>query len=289
MMHEAAAIVCKVLMQKVPSPRRESLLKFLPEKQQHMIQALPSAFKDPIDEIEGIEDQLQRIHYSWFAPFLRMLPENEIRLFLSCLSERQVKGLKKLLLFSNHLLPLTSVAKQFLQQRALENLKADQKELLPIACLPAAPLNILLSLSVQEYEWLIECLAMHDLASEIRQIIDTAKLKKIYNALSKEELQYLKTLMQHKEPITFKRISLEHWDGQPQTLRSILHQRGINRFAKALYGQHASLIWHVSHHMEMSMAMSLLHLCTKLEHPRAAAILSTQVLDAMTYIQTLKK
>jgi hypothetical protein len=214
-----------------------------------------------------------------------MLPENEIRLFLSVLSPSQLTALKKELLFSNHLPTLTKPAKKFLQEWLFKTFQADQKELLPIEYLPEHALNMLTLLNSEELNHLIDLLSMRDLAHEIKQIIDTAQLKKIHHALSKEELSTLKTLMHHKEPITFKRITLEHWDGQTETLRALLRQRGVNRLAKALFGQSSSLLWHVSHHMEMTTATTLMQLCTPLDHPRAHAILSSQVIEALETIE----
>ena len=284
-MDEIPAIACHAYLQKCSSERRHALLRYLPKKQQESLSSLPSSYGDVTRSFGTVESQLEDIHYSWFASFLRTLPENEIRLFLSSLPEDQVVGLKKTLLFSNHLIPLTPCAEQFFRHTLYEKTTSDAKDLLPKPCLPETPLNALLSLSFTELLRLIDFLGLRDLAAETRQIIETVKLKQIYAALSKEEQEYLKLLLQKKEQLSFKRMELGKWDGGEETLKHHLRQRGLNRLAKALYGSHPSLIWHVSHRLESSLAGILLKLCVPLEHPRAAELLTSQVVDLIAYLQ----
>jgi hypothetical protein len=285
---ELSAIACHAYLQKCSPERRHALLRYLPKKEQEDLSSLPGSYGDLTRSSWTVENQLKEIHYSWFASFLRTLPENEIRLFLSSLPEDQVLGLKKTLLFSNHLIPLTPCAEQFFRHTLYEKTTANAKDLLPTPCLPTAPLNALLSLSFTELLKLIDFLGLRDLAGEIRQIIETVKLKQIYAALSKEEQEYLKLLLQKKEHISFKRMELGKWDGGEETLKHHLRQRGLNRLAKALYGSHPSLIWHVSHRLESHLAGILLKLCTPLEHPRATDLLTSQVVELISYLQNKK-
>ena len=118
---------------------------------------------------------------------------------------------------------------------------------------------------------------MHDLASEIRQIIDTIKLKRIYSLLSTAQINYLKTLIYRKEPVVFKKLELTKWDGHTETLQSALEQRGINRLAKALYNQEPSLLWYIAHRLDTDRGGALIKLCTSLDHPQAALLLAEQV------------
>src|SRR4029078_9954336 len=112
-----------------------------------------------------------------------------------------------------------------------------------------------------------------------RQIIDTAKLKKIYAMLSSAQTNFLKTLIYRKEPVVFKKLELTKWDGLSETLASSLEQRGINRLAKALYTADHSLLWYISHRLDTERGAMLINLCTPLDHARAAILLSEQVVD----------
>lgn len=120
---------------------------------------------------------------------------------------------------------------------------------------------------------------MHDLSVEIRQIIETAKLKQIYALLTKPQTTFLKTLLHKKEAVTFKKMGLIAWRGDKDALRSLLLQRGLNRIAKSLYGRHPSLLWHVAHRLDAEKGQLLLNLCTALDHPRASSLLSEQVVE----------
>jgi hypothetical protein len=276
-MDKTAAIVCHAFLNKYQPERQNALLKYLPSTDAKELREMGATFGDPTQQFPRCDEELYRIHYSWFAPFLRTLPESDIRLFLACLHAEQLKGLKSQLLFSNHLLELSFLAAQFLRQSLFKQIIPT--DLIPTACLPQSRLNLLLNLDRQEWTSLIDLTSMHDLSIEIRHIIETAKLKQIYAMLTKPQQAYLKTLSHKKEPVAFKRIGLSNWNGDTATLKQSLFQRGINRIAKALYGHHPSLIWYVSHHLDMERGNALLKLCTPLDHPRAAPLLIDQVVD----------
>lgn len=280
-------IVCHAFLQRCAPSKRDSLLKFLPEKESQALLALPSFLGDPTVE-SSLTEQLSVIHSSWFAPFLRALPENEIRLFLSALEEPQAKNLKKILLFANSLPHLTSPAKRFLQKVLYESLLSKEEEILPLSCLPNTPLNMLLSLREGEWPLLFDLLGLYDLAIEMPLIIETAKLKHIHSFLSKEESAYLKAILQKKTPPLFQRMALDRWDGKGETLRMLLQQRGINRMAKALYGEHPSFIWHIEHRLEMGCAAILKKLLSSLENANAVSLLRQQLEETFRYLKTQK-
>ncbi|MBI3236848.1 MAG: hypothetical protein HYZ48_04010, partial [Chlamydiales bacterium] len=58
-----------------------------------------------------------------------------------------------------------------------------------------------------------------------------------------------------------------------------LLQRGINRIAKSLYGQHPSLIWYISRRLDIEKGTMLLNLCSALDHPQGAHLLIEQVVE----------
>ncbi len=284
-MNATAAIVCKSFLQKRPEEKRDQLFRFLSEDDQQLISEIPYSYPyDPTAGFSSAQINLNRIHYSWLEPLFRTFSENEVRLFLSALNAEQAKSLKKLLLLSNHKVELNPAISPFFTQTLWE--KISEKELLPFECLPESPLNGLLELSPASLGNLLDSLGLHDLAIEVKQIIDTARLKKIYSALLPNELTFLKSLMHHKEPLTFKRMDLQTWDGKKSTLRALLRQRGVNRLAKALYQQGKSLLWHISHKLDKEAGEILVKLSTPLEHVRAQEILISQVTELLTHIQT---
>ena len=274
-MDKTAVVVCHAFLQKCPIEQQNFLLNHLPAAEAKELRELGPTLGNPSKGLPSSDEELDQVHYSWFAPFLRTLPESEIRLFLACLQPGQSDGLKSQLLFSNHLPELSSLAIQFLKRALFE--KISPPDLLPTTCLPESRLNILLNLDQEGWNSLIDLMSMHDLSIEIRHIIDTAKLKQIQELLTKSQQTYLKTLSHQKEPVCFKKLGLANWDSDAEALKKSLVQRGINRIAKALYGHDSSLIWYVSHHLEMEKGNTLTKLCTPLDHPRAAPLLVDQV------------
>lgn len=275
-MDKSSAAVCYAFLNTMPKERQRALLKHLPDEEASGFSAAGQWQSDLTAGVSPEEEELSRVHFSWLAPFLRSLPEGDIKLFLGCLSEQQQNGLKTSLLFSNHIPALSEMGKLFLKKQLFVSL-IGKEDVLPPSCLPAAPINALLSMSHEELLSLIDLLSMHDLATEIRQIIDTAKLKQIYALLSSAQTNFLKTLIYHKEPVVFKKLELMKWDGHTEVLKSLLEQRGINRLAKALYKEDPSLLWYVAHHLDTERGAMLVKLCTPLDHPRAAFLLSDQV------------
>lgn len=268
-------------LQTLPTREQDALLHYLPREEAEGFSRKQQWVQNPTQGVDALEEELPRVHFSWLAPYLRALPETDIKLLLSCLTAEQQKGLKHSLRFSNHVPELTPLAADFLQKHLFSQLSAGQ-DLVPIACLPESPMNALLELSHEELETLIALLAMHDLATEIRQIIDRAQLKKIYTLLSLEQTELLKTLMYRKEPVSFKKMELSKWDGNAESLRASLEQRGLNRLAKTLYAEHPTLRWLITHRFDADRGAQLHSLCTPLDHPRATTLLAEQVVALAT-------
>lgn len=275
-MNKGSSAVAFAFLQMLPPSEQKALLDYLPQEQRKSYDRAQKWYQDPTEAISPLEEELSHVHFSWLAPYLRALPETDIKFCLSSLTEEQQKGLKRSLRFSNDLPELTELAKLFLKKELFSELCAGE-DLLPIAALPDSPMNLLLDLSYDQLCFLISLLAMHDLSIEIRQIIDTTQLKKIYTALTAEQTELLKTLTFRKESVTFKKMELSKWDGNMETLHAMLQQRGINRLAKALYQEEPSLVWILMHRLDSDQGAQLRQLCTPLDHPRAASLLSEQV------------
>lgn len=278
-------VICNAFLHKCPPQKRADLLNHLTDKEKHSLESLPKTYRDPTQGIEPVSAQLERIHFSWFAPYLRTLSEREIKLFAAALSDSQASGLKKSLRLSGSLATLTPGAKTYLQETLMKEVSADMADLLPIECLPDSTLNPLLSLKMADVLILVSFLGLHDLAVEMRHIIETSKLKKISEALTAEELKYVKILMQSREPVSFSRIGLANWQGDKENLKAIIQQRGINRLAKALYGQHPSFIWHFAHKLDADRGMAVQKLCVPLENVSAAKLLVAQVLELLSFMR----
>lgn len=276
-------IVWNSFLQGAPEDSKQLLTGALTDDLANSLSSLPILPLSQISSILSWEEGLELIHYSWFCPFLRTLPEKEIKLFLAALVPEQAKGLKQALLLSNTLPTLSGISVQYLRKTLWK--VVGEEDLIPCELLPSNPLNALLSLSSDQLYSIIDLLAMYDLSGEIRHIIDTVKLKEIHAILSKPQLAFLKTLLHQKEAIAFKRMGLNNWEKDHEILHSLLEQRGINRLAKALYPCHQSLRWHIAHRLDMEKGQQLLKLATPLNHEKAYGILAEEILALVASIQ----
>ncbi|MES2122334.1 MAG: hypothetical protein V4492_06105 [Chlamydiota bacterium] len=282
-MNTTATLIWHAFLQSAPASMRDALNRSVTTELLKEIESSASAPESLLKEGKG-EDEVLRVHYSWFAPFLRSQRESDIKLFLGCLAPEQVKGLKAMLLLSNSVPTPASTAMEFLRKSLWEALTSE--EIIPVSYLPASPLNALLDLSYNGLNSLIELLSMHDLSVEIRHIIETSKIKKIYSVLTKAQATFLKTLLHKKEAVTFKKMGLINWKMDTDSLRHMLTQRGLNRIAKALHRCPPSLLWHAAHRLDAEKGAMLMNLCTPLDHPRAAALLTDQVSELALAIKT---
>lgn len=283
-MNSSSALVCKGFLEKCQPNERAVLFGFLSEQDKQLIEHLPSTSFDLKKGFLPLKKTLDKIHFSWFAPHLRTLPENDIRLFLSAMNSEQAEGLKTILLFSDHFPELTDAAESYIHEILMKKITQNE-DLLPLNLLPASPLNSLLDLNQEQLENLIRYLGLHDLAFEMRQIIETAKLKRIFGTLTKIEKEYLQSLLPQKEQVILKRVQIQNWDGRRESLKSLIQQRGLQRLGKALYGEHPTLIWFVAHQFDISMGQELLKACTKIELAKAKQHLIHQIVKILSFIK----
>lgn len=273
-MKKSAWMVCKTFIDRCTPEAQTALIFLLPNEAQQKLQELgPSSEYNP-DLIK--REMLDDIHYSWLSPYLRTFSESDIRLFLSALTESQRKGAQKLLGLSNHMPHPFPLAAHYIKQTLL-SFVTQNLDLTPRAFLPHSPYNRLLDIPQEGLTDLIRFLGLHDLSFEMRQIIATAKLKQIFAALSKREGDYLQTLLLHKEPLVFQRLFLDKWEGSREQLHQLIDERGVQRLGHALHAESDSLIWMVSHRLDIRNGTLLLKYKEKPAQPRADKILFDQI------------
>lgn len=286
-MKQLGRLVCRTFIEKRKRDSRKELFSFLPPKEKELVLSLPAPSHDLSLGFDLTADVLNKTHSSWLVPFLRQFSEKEVCLFLSSLDRTQAEALKKSLKCSMPLISLTDTAQNFFKEKMVRFLLTEAEDLIPIDALSKTSLKPLLDLSFKDLRLSIELLGLHDLAVELKQIIDSTQLKKIYSIFPKEKEVYLKSLAHKKEPVLFKKLEISRWDGKAETLLPLLFQRGLNRLGKALYPENSDFIWYVKHHMEPEDAATLSSLCKPLEHVKAYMYLAEQVLNAISFVKKI--
>jgi len=258
-----AKMVLKAFLSRCEPEKRRALERFLPESERRELEMLP-AFPEEVkpDRFTNISI-LEKVHWSWFLPTLKTYPETEQKLFLSALNPPAAKNLAKALTLSSNGQEMSEVGRSFLRKTLLDSLLGPHDRLLPKKYLPPTSLSALLNLEKKELTRLIDLLSLHDLAAELRQIVETKILKKIYSLLSEEEKKFLKPAMAHKDPFVPGRMGMEKWDGSEESLRTLLHKRGIARIGAGLSGQDPDFIWYICHQLDIGRGTALHKLCAK--------------------------
>lgn len=251
-------LVLKAILGQLEPARREALTRFLPQHEKDSLKEVPELQQStPLEEAFNGEALLEKVHWSWFLPTFKLYPESEQKLFLSALSPYAEKNLAKTLTLSTGQSEITALGKAFVKQMLIESLVGPEDHLLPAKFLPKSPMNRLLLLSKKELTHLIDNLALFDLAIEQRLIVETKILKKIYALLTADEKQILKDLGGHKEPFSLGKLGLDRWDGSEESLRTLMHKRGLIRLAAGLAGQDPDLIWHICHQLDIGRGSQL--------------------------------
>ena len=259
-MRSAVEMILNAFLSRQSADQQNRLVCYLPEDEQKSLKQLP-AFTESL-KVERFTNGavLKGVHWSWFLPTLKSYSPKDQTLFLSALEENEALALAAEIPCKAPSIPLANIGKAYLRQFLLDSLIGEHDRLIPIDYLPPSPLNQLLQLSKKQLTDRIDLLAMHDLAVEIRQIVETKTLKKIYSFLTDAQRKFLKLTTAKHELITQPKIGLDRWDGNKDSLRHLLHRRGLARLGLALSGQDPSLMWYVCHILDIGRGDSLFKL-----------------------------
>lgn len=259
-MRSARNFILKAVFDLQPPEKRDALKRFLPEEERLALEQLPP-FQEPKEKMAY--SLVDHVHWSWFLPTLKSYPKQVQPLFLGALSPNAAQNLSQQLNIKAAPVAISDTGRSFLRQTLEYSLARPKDHLLPIDYLPTSPLNALLHLTKKELIQLIDFLSLYDLATELRQIVETKILKKIYSFLREEERRFLKVAAAQKEPFPIPRMGLERWDGTKEGLFLLLHRRGIARLGAALAGQDPDLIWYLCHQLDIGRGSALFAFCEK--------------------------
>lgn len=268
---------CKALLEQQTAPMRDELLGYLPESQQAEIKKAPS--QKVLFSALAPDEVLESVHPSWLIRILQPFTDNEKCFFLATLNGAMASQLKKMLGLQKSLPMLTALGKEYLKRELLELIKKERGEALSKNALPESSFNILLTFDVGRLSLLCFWLGLHDLADELRFVIDKQTWVHVEAALTPTEWQAVKTFQAKKERLTFGRMAFKDCLESPQKLRLLIEQYGMNRLAKALYGEHSSLLWHLTLRLDQKRAEFLTKLCGPLSKPDLKEALRQQVLQ----------
>ncbi len=259
-MRNPIELVLKAFLSRCPPEKKAALTRFLPEKERARLEQLPSFSGEP--STEGHVRVIDQVHWSWFLPTLKAYSPKEQKLFLSAVSPRAARNLGHIL-NNTPATEITETGKAFLRGLLVSSLIGPEGRLLPIDYLPPSRFKPLLHSSKKELTGRIDLLALHDLSMELRQIVETKTLKKLYSFLTPAEKKRLQQISEHPDSFTLPRMGLERWDGTEESFRLLLHRKGLARLGLGLSGQDPDLIWYICHQLDIGRGNLLFKLSHK--------------------------
>jgi hypothetical protein len=275
-MSPKSALTIRVLANRFHKASLESLLHFLPEGELEEVRKQEINSPDFFPLLRSPIDQISHIHYSWLTPLIQKLPSKTQAPVIRALPLTQAKRLSHLLGLSLRSETLAPLAQHYILNHILKQLPGFS-EVLPLSYLPETSLSALRNLSKTSLVDLIRFLGIHDLAEEIRHVVDKKRIKIIYECLTSPEQQYLKYCMHLKEKFIAPSLGLDKWGGDCDKLKTTLQARGLIRLGKALSGEHPDFVWHLAHILDTSRGQSLSKYYSKKAIPNITPALAQQV------------
>lgn len=266
----------KSFMLDTPNEKKDLLLAFLPQHTQEKLHNAPSVtFKLDVAKTSLFDC----IHWSWFIPFLETLNSTDRKIFFLAFSPSVQKSIAKHFSIQHNPTHTTAFTNQYLRKVLVDSVVKTPP--LGIHLLPQSGLNLLLKIEKKKLTELIDILSLFDLSAEIRHIVETKILKKIYSFLKEEEMQFLQQIAGQKEPYAAAQIQLDKWDGTESSLRKTMHKIGLTRLGSALSGQDNNLIWYVIHRLDIGRGQTLEKLCKQETSSQVATWLIDQLKELL--------
>lgn len=278
-MEHRGCMMLRVLINCYHPKDGNALFKFLPEQEAKAVKSLEITSKDLQPVFQDPYRSISAIHYSWIQPALQKFSESLRPMMISALTPEQIAGFKQ-----PPIVPLSDIGKIFILSQLYDKLEI--KEHLPIEYLPITDLSPLATWSKSQFTELADLLGLHDLAAEVRRIVDRNHLKNIYNCLTSKQLRYLKIRLHQKEQLVSPKLGIDPTKQDCLKLKQTIHRRGLLRLGKALCAEHPDFIWHIAHILDIRRGTILLKEFQPKEIPTVTKILKQQVLNLLNFLKS---
>jgi len=272
-----------LLIQNGSKDRAHALASKMPKELQKEVLETEADVKDLHFLFTPPEDQVAKVHYSWFLPLIESLSKETVPLAIGALPEPQhtkiLKTLEKV-----KVKPLSLMARRYFLHYWLQDFFPSN--LLPIEVLSQKnPLYPLLTISRDTLLHLFDYLGLYDLAIEMRRIVDKQRLVRVGDALTPSKRHFLQMAMQQKERMTAKPLDLKQWDGDAKKLKRLVHERGLARLGGAVSGQSLHFVWHLTHYLDKGRAERFLKHYRPERSGEIRTLLTQQVVAVLDYFE----
>jgi hypothetical protein len=258
----------------------DALLKFLPPEESQAVLKENIQSKDLTPILEQPNALLKGLHYTWIKPVLDKFPPKLYPLIISALNPEQISGLQN----TQPPLELSAPVKNFIVNLIYDNLKTEDH--VPLEYLPESEFSPLAGWSKNKLVRMADFLGLHDLASEVRRIVNKDHLKNIYSCLTPQQYNYLSICLHQREKIVTPKLGIDLTNQDCTKLKQVLHKRGLIRLGKALCGQNPDLVWYIAHILDAGRGKILLSAFKPEADPKVTALLKAQVSNLMNFLKS---
>ncbi|MCF7806646.1 MAG: hypothetical protein K9M07_04005 [Simkaniaceae bacterium] len=262
---------------------QNSLLHFLPLEEMNKIKEMPSFDWTAVDQMP-IYAFLSKIHPSWIKPFFDQLSSNDRELFLSAFVKRK-EELAKAFQLEIKPIALSPIAQSFILKHLYHTFFV-KEGLLPFPFISKDPFFRLLTLSYDELIDLIDLLGMSDMAIELSEVIQGKQVRAILETFNERKITFLKQIRTSEETVSFGKMHLSSWDQNQEKLKKIIHQRGLNRLAKALCGASEHFLGYLAYMLSKDEAKMFKSFYTKKKNPKVLEVLNKELNRALDFLLT---
>lgn len=278
-MNKRSCVIFRVLLNRYQSHDTQAFLSFFSKEEIEKITSLQISSTDMSPILGQPGTVMSRIHYSWLQPLIASFPEVLREVMIASLTPEQIVGFQR-----SSLPKVSSCTKNFLLSRLYNLLEMDKH--LPIEYLPQTELTSLVYLKKQDLMNLIDFLGLHDLASEVRKIVDRNQLMNVYACLNDKQTQYLKMCLNQKEQLTVQKLGINFDQQNCSLLMQMVHKRGIVRLSRAFFGEPEDLLWHMAHILDSGRGNILLKEHQSRVRFKITDVLKEQVITTLNFLKT---
>lgn len=227
-------MVLRVLINRFHPEGVESLSPFLGEDALRLLEGETLEFNRPDELLNAHHRLLSKIHYSWLVPAIQKLNGPLQAHVIAQMPEPSRSKLAQHFQIAELPERLHPFLREVLVHKVISRL-GEESHIHP-QLVESGTFSDLEPLTKHQLLDVIDCLGVHDIALEIKQIVDKRKLAKVIETLTPLQKAFLKSAVHERAVWNSTPVGLENWAGDRKNLLRTLHKRGIARFGIALQG-----------------------------------------------------
>jgi len=254
-------MLTKALLESFHPKQLNSFLAFSSIDLKQQLELLPSIPSEThLSALSPTNDTLlSHIHYSWFIDFFKTYPVELQELLIHIIPKKNQNKVVSILKVEKSKKVPSLFFQNYLKNQICAYFFKDSN-LVFQNIIPSCELSPLLDFKKHTLINSIDLLVVYTIAQEVPKIVEKDKLKKVYQTLSKQQLDFLKFCLNTPFPPQKNSKLFFNTEESPEQLKYALHLRALSLFAIVLKGQGSSFIWHLTHKLDVGRGKTLIKL-----------------------------